>query len=175
MKKVVLCDINPEMIKSWKKVFGDNEMFEIKEHTFNIFETCTDAIVSPANSLGIMRGGFDGVLNRHYGNTLEKCAQNRIDESYIDNKIPIGESILLSPKNGNFKIVIVAPTMEQPGTDISNTNNVYKAMLTILESLKIWDDINTVTCMGLGTGVGGMSTDECATQMFKAWGDIVWN
>ena len=58
--RLILCDTNPNICAAWRMYFVD-EKVEIIEGTFtNVLDF--DCIVSPANSFGIMDGGFDGAL-----------------------------------------------------------------------------------------------------------------
>jgi O-acetyl-ADP-ribose deacetylase (regulator of RNase III) len=41
-----------------------------------------DAIVSPANSFGLMDGGFDAALTKFFGGYLQSAVQERIIKEY---------------------------------------------------------------------------------------------
>ena len=47
-----------------------------------------DAVVSPANTSGIMNGGYDAALRRYFGTTLEY----RVRMSIKEKPIPVGEA-----------------------------------------------------------------------------------
>lgn len=176
--KIVLCDTNPKMIEEWKKnTFNINlNGNEILITDSNIFKTGTEAIVSPANSYGIMRGGFDGVLSRElYKNNhtkLEQMAQSEIFKYYNDKILPVGNTLAVELDNTVFKYLIIAPTMKNPGSGIKDTQIIYNITKSILETA-VANNIQSVTITGLGTGVGGVSHSHCAKNMALAIFDFI--
>src|SRR5687767_6723800 len=74
-----------------------------------------DAIVNPANSLGIMGGGVAGAIRRYGGDVIQAEAMNCAP-------IAIGAAVVTSGGNLPAKHVIHAPTMEEPGLKIGAEN-----------------------------------------------------
>jgi len=118
-----------------------------------------DAIVNPANSHGYMGGGVAGAIKRIGGVEIEKEAISKAP-------IKIGKAV--STKAGLLpcKYVIHAPTMEKPAMriGIENVKLATKAALNLGANL----NLKTIAIPGMGTGVGGVPTDDAA----KAISDI---
>src|SRR5687767_5264972 len=74
-----------------------------------------DAVVNPANSLGIMGGGVAGALSRKGGPTIQREAMSMAP-------IAVGAAVVTNGGQLWAKHVIHAPTMEQPGTKIGVEN-----------------------------------------------------
>ncbi|HCT3325317.1 macro domain-containing protein [Enterobacter cloacae] len=53
-----------------------------------------DAVVSPANSFGLMDGGFDLVLTQRFGEQLMKRVMMHIDEHYLGEQ-PVGTAFVI--------------------------------------------------------------------------------
>ena len=166
--KLVLVDTNPEMVKAWRKEFSDVNDVVVVPHTINIFNVRTEAIVSPANTRGIMRGGFDAVLAKHFGEHTEMIVQNHLKENFNNSLVPIGDTAIVDMPTGNFDKLIIVPTMIHPGEDIKHSRNVFDASKGLF-ALLFDGDVESVVCTGLGTGVGRITPEECARDMREAW------
>lgn len=175
--KFSLADQNLEIIEAWKKELSklteeQQSIFEIWL-TDDVFSKPMDCVVSPANSFGFMDGGFDYVLTRYFGGGLSANIQEFIKEMF-SGELFVGESLLVRTGDENVPYCICAPTMRTP-QNISQTINVYLATSALLKMLKeVHEDagITIVRMTGLGTGVGGVSPEMCAYQMFMAFKDI---
>lgn len=118
-----------------------------------------DAIVNPANSYMLMGGGLAGVLKKHGGRTIEEEARKYAP-------VPIGEAIITSAGRLKAKHVIHAPTMVEPSSSTS-TENVYKATYAALKKA-CKAGIKRIALPGMGTGVGGLNTEEAIISMIRA-------
>ncbi len=118
-------------------------------------EKC-DAIVNPANSLGLMGGGVALAIKRAGGDEIEREAIRRAP-------IPVGSAIATTAGRLKARFVIHAPTMETPAK-IINTENVEKATYGALECAKNLG-IRSVAFPGMGTGVGRVSKKDAAKCM----------
>lgn len=69
--KCLLCDINASMREAWKReLVRRPELAATCEIlSGDITGLNADAVVSPANSFGVMRGGVDGVYTRVFGSS----------------------------------------------------------------------------------------------------------
>ena len=77
--KVYLLDINKDIVNAFKKEFASTEEVEVVLDDFAHFmDTHKDieCIVSPANSFGIMNGGYDLAITNYFGEALQKRVQN---------------------------------------------------------------------------------------------------
>lgn len=124
----------------------------------SILEVEADVIVNAANSQGWMGGGVAGVIKRAAGPDVEREAVEKAP-------IPVGEAVLTSGGKTKFKGIIHAPTMDRSAMRIP-PENVSKATLAALR-LADQEGCETIAVPGMGTGVGGVSTDEAARRMVE--------
>ena len=87
-----------------------------------------DAVVNPANSLGIMGGGFGGTLRRQGGDVIQQAAMQAAP-------IAVGAAIVTTAGQLPAKHVIHVPTMEDPGMKIG-AENVRRAARAIVEEIR---------------------------------------
>lgn len=125
-------------------------------HKGDITQVHCDAIVNPANSLGYMGGGVAGALKRAGGIVIEQEARKQAP-------IPLGTAIVTQAGSLPCTFVIHAPTMEQPAMriGIQNILKATKAALKQAEKLRI----TRVALPGMGTGVGGVTSEQAAQVM----------
>ena len=73
----LLCDINPAMREAWEKELERRPRLAALCSVVagGITDLRVDAVVSPANSFGFMRGGVDGVYTRVFGEGVESGLQ----------------------------------------------------------------------------------------------------
>lgn len=120
-------------------------------------EEC-DAIVNPANSLGIMGGGVALAIKIKGGEEIEKEARSK-------SPIKVGRAISTTSGKLKCKYVIHSPTMEKPAQKIplENVRLATKAALELATKLKI----KSIALPGMGTGVGGISQEDAAKAMIE--------
>jgi len=115
-----------------------------------------DAIVNPANSFGFMGGGVAGAIKRVGGREIE-------NEAVAKSPINVGEAIVTTPGSLPCKYVIHAPTMKQPAMRIPIENVKLATRAAFELALKL--DVKSIAIPGMGTGVGGVSTDSAAKEI----------
>jgi O-acetyl-ADP-ribose deacetylase (regulator of RNase III) len=115
-----------------------------------------DAVVNPANSLGLMLGGVAGALKELGGQKIE-------DEARASAPIAVGAAVVTTGGELFAKHVIHAPTMEQPGMKIG-VENVRRATRAALIAAAR-SEFQTIALPAMGTGVGGVNFDEAARAM----------
>lgn len=78
--KCLLCDINPAMREAWEKELERRPRLAALCSVVagGITDLRVDAVVSPANSFGFMRGGVDGVYTRVFGEGVESRLQAKL-------------------------------------------------------------------------------------------------
>src|SRR5579885_542407 len=81
----------------------------------DITQMAVDAVVNPANSLGIMGGGVAVALSRKGGPTIQREAMSLAP-------IAVGAAVVTGGGQLWAKHVIHAPTMEQPGMKVGVEN-----------------------------------------------------
>lgn len=170
--KTLLVDHNPDLAEVWDEVFQDFDEVEVR--CDDIFALPSDAIVSPANSFGIMDGGIDLILRNKLGFDVQHRLQSEIKEQF-HGELPVGSAIIVPTKKEPWRFLIAAPTMRIPQR-VGQTLNPYLAFRAVLLAVKRFNErasederIKSLTCPGLGTGIGGVSPRVCAGQMRIAY------
>jgi len=141
---------------------------EVKIAVGDIRDYHADAIVSPANSFGIMDGGIDVVIRELIGVENERMIQRKIREGY-EGELVIGDATIV-PVPGQYKNTIVAPTMRIP-TDVSTSINAYLAFRAAMIIAKK-SALKTVVASSFCTGIGKMSSKLAVKQMRMAWDEV---
>ena len=152
---VIIADHNKYVIQALKDYKPTFEWHEGNPLAFDI-----DAVVSPANTAGIMNGGFDAALRRHFGNTLEY----RVRMSLKEKPIPVGEARAIQTADPKVKWLIVAPTVNITADGLSGHETVsyaaaYKSVLAAHAA-----GAASLGMTGLGTGAGGLNIREAIFQ-----------
>ena len=83
--KIFLLSIDRDMVSAWEKYFGNIEGVEIVCDDFCEFMTNNEVqcVVSPANSFGLMDGGYDAAITEWFGNELQSKVQAYITDNYF--------------------------------------------------------------------------------------------
>jgi O-acetyl-ADP-ribose deacetylase (regulator of RNase III) len=171
LEKLYLIDSKPELCEKWRQVFSCYP--EVKVLTGDYFQQSADAIVSPANSFGIMDGGLDLAIRNELGFQVESEIQEVILNKY-HGEMPIGTAEIIKTNHDRWSYMIAAPTMRIP-ENIAFTLNAYIAFRAILMAINSFNKakpkraIKSLLCSGLGTGIGSMEPTRCAAQMRAAY------
>jgi O-acetyl-ADP-ribose deacetylase (regulator of RNase III) len=122
----------------------------------DLTQLTVDAIVNPANSLGIMGGGLAAAIRGVGGQIIE-------DEARASAPIAVGAAIVTTAGELFCKSVIHAPTMEEPGMKIGVENVRRATRAAMLAAARL--NFMTIAFPALGTGVGGVPLDEATRAM----------
>lgn len=122
----------------------------------DITEMAVDAVVVPANSLGIMGGGVAAALSRKGGPTIQREAMSLAP-------IAVGAAVVTNAGTLWAKNIIHAPTMEEPGLKVG-VESVRRAMRAALLAAS-QRGFEVIAVPGLGTGLGGADPSEAARAM----------
>jgi O-acetyl-ADP-ribose deacetylase (regulator of RNase III) len=169
--KIHLIDRSPKLVDEWKAVFSDCP--EVEAIAGDYFHRPADALVSPANSFGIMDGGLDLAIRDQLGFSVESRIQQVILEKH-HGELPVGIAEIVPTDHRHWKYMVAAPTMRIPES-VAFTLNAYLAFRAILVAIKNFNkengkrEIDSLVCCGLGTGIGGVSAAKCARQMRAAY------
>src|SRR5262245_3335886 len=109
--QIVLIDRSVSLVAAWERAFEDCEEVECVHGDF--FSRPADAMVSPANSFGIMDGGLDRAIRDCLGFGVERRAQERIVERH-HGELPVGQAEVIETGHASWPRLIVAPTMRVP-------------------------------------------------------------
>lgn len=185
--KIYLLDINKEMTDAWNKYFNI-ENVEIVNEDFIFFmmnHQYIEAIVSPANSFGLMDGGFDKAIIDYFGDKLMKDVQDSIVKYWYGEQ-PVGTSmsVLITDKIIYKQIddkriiqcnpiLIHTPTMRTPEL-IIDYRIIYQCMrTTLIEAMRL--GVNSIVIPAFGGLTGGVPYDIIAKMMFLAYNQICNN
>ncbi|MDA9801246.1 macro domain-containing protein [Candidatus Pseudothioglobus singularis] len=171
LEKLYLVDSKAELCDKWRQVFSSYP--EVEVLTGDYFQQSADAIVSPANSFGIMDGGLDLAIRNELGFQVESDIQEVILNKY-HGEMPIGTAEIINTNHDRWSYMIAAPTMRIP-ENVAFTLNAYIAFRAIMIAINSFNESNpkklikSLVCSGLGTGIGSMEPIKCAAQMRAAY------
>ena len=171
LEKLYLIDSKSELCDKWRQVFSSYP--EVEVLTGDYFQQSADAIVSPANSFGIMDGGLDLAIRNELGFQIEADIQDVILNKY-HGEMPIGSAEIINTNHNKWSYLIAAPTMRIP-ENVAFTLNAYIAFRAILIAINTFNQskpkraIKSLICSGLGTGVGSLEPVKSAAQMRAAY------
>ena len=159
--RVILVDRDAALVRAWGTVFEDVDDVEVAEGDY--FERPAGAMVSPANSFGIMDGGLDLAIRDALGFAVQQRLQRAIVERW-HGELPVGCAELVETGDARWPYLVAAPTMRVPES-AANTLNAYLAFRAALLACVREPAIASIVCCGLATGIGHMEPMRCATQM----------
>jgi O-acetyl-ADP-ribose deacetylase (regulator of RNase III) len=122
----------------------------------DITQLSVDAIVNPANSLGIMENGVARTIRVEGGEAIEA-------EARASAPIAVGAAVVTQAGSLFCKAVIHAPTMEEPGMRVGVENVRRAARASLLAAGR--HEFASIAFPGLGTGTGQVPYDEAARAM----------
>jgi O-acetyl-ADP-ribose deacetylase (regulator of RNase III) len=177
--ELVLCALDEPLAQAWRSVV-DVVPGSVRLHVGSILDVAAQAVVSPANSYGWMRGGIDAVYARAFPGIEQRVRSAVL--AYHGGELPVGEAVVVSTGEPGPEWLISAPTMREPGERLPEDSvHPYLAARAVFQ---LWRDgrfehgaeirsvVETIAMPGLGTGVGGMSPSGCARQVAAAWEDV---
>lgn len=117
-----------------------------------------DAVVNPANSLGIMGGGIGGSLRRQGGDSIQQAAMQAAP-------IAVGAAIVTTAGQLPARNVIHVPTMEEPGMKIGAENVRRAARAALIAADR--NNFKVIAIPGIGTDLGEVPADEAARAIVE--------
>jgi len=167
------------MTDAWFKYF--NKSVDIVNDYFDNFmnsHTEIDCVVSPANSFGLMDGGYDKAIIDYFGEQLMKDVQKSIMLKWYGEQpvgtsitVPIRSRIISDKKRGLMKkkyvILIHTPSMRTPEV-IKDSRIIYQCMrTTLIEAMK--QEVDNIVIPAFGGLTGKVYCDEIAKMMYLAF------
>src|SRR5215470_18021070 len=107
-ERVFLVDRHATLVRAWHETFDDCEGVEVVEGDY--FATPADAMVSPANSFGIMDGGLDLAIRDTLGFSVQEAVQRVIVERH-HGELAVGAAEIVETGDPRWPFLVVAPTM----------------------------------------------------------------
>lgn len=164
-----LCALDPTMAEAWSRHFGSQP--DVSIHVGDILARKADAILSPANSFGLMDGGIDLAYVNFFGWELQDRLQETLRREHAG-ELPVGNAVVIPTQHGDIPYLVSAPTMRIP-ENIADTVNVYLAFRAALLAVKASGQIRSLLSPALGTGVGTMPIERAARQMYAAYAEVI--
>lgn len=169
--KVVLVDLNAEVVQAGRAAFADTPEVEI--HEGSILAQHVDAWVNPTNSRGRMDGGVDAVIKRHLGAGIQLRVQRAIRDQF-GGSLPVGSAVCVPSGATNPKFLISTPTMVESVQDVSETLNVALACAAAFQAIHMQNErepgsIESVALVGMGAATGGVPPRVCANLMWTGY------
>lgn len=164
--QIILLDNKKEMCDAWNKYFnGLDDVKIICEYLEFADLDDVDCYVSPANSYGLMDGGYDKALTMLFGNKLQQRVQDYIISNLYGEQ-QVGTSIIVDIPGENKKL-IHTPTMRVP-SPIIDTEVIYTSMRsTLICALK--NNVKKIVIPAFGGRCGDVAYDSLAKEMYKAY------
>ncbi len=157
------------MAKAWSAAFRGYKGIAVYHADFKRFiaeHPEIDAIVSPANSYGLMDGGFDGAITDVFGRELaEKVRAGILGRFYGEQ--PVGTSFSVPIPGREDVLLIHTPTMRVPSC-IVDSMVVYQCMRTsLMEAMRT--SRRQVVVPAFGAACGSLPFMEIAQLMWEAY------
>lgn len=176
--RLVLCAVEDALAEAWEAAAdGRREMYA---HRGSTLDVPAEAVVSPANSFGWMRGGIDAVY-AHTFPAIEQHVRSAV-LAYHGGELPVGQAVIVPTDLAAPAWLISAPTMREPGERLpQDTVHPYLAARAVF---RMWREgrledgrpvrsvVSTIAMPGLGTGIGGVPPEVCARQVMAAWDEV---
>ena len=117
-----------------------------------------DAVVNPANSMGIMGGGIGGTLRRNGGDVIQQAAMAAAP-------IAVGAALVTTAGQLPSKHVVHAPTMEEPGQKIGAENVRRAARAALIASDR--NNFKVIAIPGIGCDLSDVPMDEAVRAIVE--------
>lgn len=166
--KYILLDSNKDMCDAWNEEFLGIEGVSVVNSGFVDYMNNTDleidGIVSPANSFGIMDGGYDAAITEYFGTSVMRGIQNIIKDRYRGIQ-PVG--MALSMKINDKVTLLHVPTMYFL-SEITDIRIVFQCMLsTLIEADR--NGLNSIIIPAFGNGCGKVRFCDVSRMMKVAY------
>lgn len=168
---IYLLDFNINMVNAWNHYFRTENVEAVHSDFASFIRSRPDveAIVSPANSFGLMDGGYDKAIIDYFGSDLMDKVQGEIISKWYGEQ-PVGTSMSVPIDGASCKILIHTPTMRTPERIVDH-RVVYQCMrTTLIEALN--QKVNSIVIPAFGALTGGVPCGEVAEKMFLAYKQV---
>jgi O-acetyl-ADP-ribose deacetylase (regulator of RNase III) len=176
--ELVLCAVDEPLATAWATA-AESVEGRVRVHRGSVLDVVAQAVVSPANSYGWMRGGIDAVYARAFPG-VEPTVRSAV-LAFHGGELPIGEAVIVPTGEAEPAWLISAPTMREPGERLpADTVHPYLAARAVFRKWRdglldhgpVRESVDTIAMPGLGTGVGGVDPATCARQVAAAWDEV---
>ena len=169
--RIYLLDNNASMKNMWELYFQDAEDVTAVCDDFKHFMDTTEieCVVSPANSYGLMDGGYDRAISEWFGWDLMKKVQEYILTNYKGEQ-PVGSSFLIDTGVEDIKL-IHTPTMRVPSR-IKDPMVIYHCMRTSL-MIAMECGVESIVIPAFGGGCGYVRHQVICEMMYHAYEQVM--
>lgn len=170
MPDIFLLDINPKMTKEWEKCFANEENVQVVCEEFGIFmekHPENISVVSPANSYGLMDGGYDEAITQFWGDFVQQKVQKKIQEQYLGEQ-PVATVLVVTIDTDKRVKLLHIPTMKVP-EPIIDPQIIYHCMRQAIITAIMDDDIENIVIPAFGALTGRVPSEMVAKQMYAAY------
>ena len=169
--KVVLVDVNAEMVGAWERAFSGAKEVAIVEGSMLDLEV--DAWVSPTNAEGRMDGGLDGAIRGRLGPRIQMDVRGEIRRAF-GGAMRVGEATCVRTRGRRPTHLVSAATMRASSEDVSGTFNAALAcgaafQAVVAQNRRAPGSIRSLALPGLGAGTGRVSPELCADLMKRVY------
>ncbi|CAM5523178.1 ADP-ribosyltransferase domain-containing protein [Streptomyces narbonensis] len=169
--KVVLVDVNDEVVAAWRSAFADTPEVDIRQGS--LLDVEVDAWVSPTNARGRMDGGVDALVKRRLGAGIQVRVQRAIRERF-GGSLPVGSAVCVPSGAAVPRYLISTPTMRESSQNVSDTVNVALACAAAFQAVHLQNrakpgSIRSVALVGLGARTGRVPATVCANLMWTGY------
>ena len=169
MKIYLLCN-NLRVVNEWKAAFDGVKNVEAVYSDFDKFmvQNKVDCVVSPANSYGLMDGGYDLAITEWFGEGLPMRVREKILCEFFGEQ-PVGTSIIVDTDRDGVKL-IHTPSMRYP-EKIRDPLVVYTCMRTCL-ICAMQNGIRSIVIPAFGGLTGCLTPKTVAEMMRRAYDQL---
>lgn len=167
---VLFVDTDQAMAEAMTDAIGSVGLVDVEVWRGSIFDADADALVTPTNSFGLMDGGLDLAVVRHFGSGVARRVRAAITADH-DGELLVGAAVVVPTGAARPRLLVAAPTMRVPLRLSPASVNPYLAMRAALLAART-HGVRRLAVPGLGTGVGRMLPDRAARQMVAAIVDV---
>ncbi len=161
--KIYLIERNRDKFLCLKRFFEKEDVVLVNQSFDEFMENnYVQCVVSPANSFGLMDGGYDLAITKWYGNQLQKRVQQYIIKNFYGEQ-PVGTSFIIEANKDN-QYLIHTPTMQTPQL-IEDPRVIYQCMRTTLIEAKR-NNIESILIPMFGGSCGGVKPEIVAKMMW---------
>lgn len=167
--EIYLLDRNKDMTDAWHRAF-DNHCCNENIHIINdtlvnfLINYNIDGIVSPANSFGIMDGGYDKAIIDIFGEELQQKVRETLKWEVGGYQTP-GTCITV-PFNENLTL-FHTPTMRYP-EEIADGRIVFDCMYNTIKAARL-SKCKAIVIPAFGGCTGALDFDVIARYMCMGW------
>jgi O-acetyl-ADP-ribose deacetylase (regulator of RNase III) len=169
--KILIVDINPDVVEACREAFSEFPQIEFVHGS--MLEQHTDVWVTPTNSKGNMSGGLDAAIRNHLGEHIQMAVRAEIANNF-NGHLPVGRAICIDTKTRPPRYLVSTPTMEGESDDLRRTKNTALACAAAFQAIYQANDlfgepIDSIAIPGLGAGTGKVEPAKCANLLLVGY------